>query len=524
MLDKLRDSSRSFGSYLILGVIILVFVIYFGPGGQSCGDIGAGGQASWAAKVDGEEISFREFRAEYDALYRQYQAQMGEQFDEQLAQQMGIRSNAIDRLVTRRLLIGEAKRMGIAVTDDEVAESIQAEPAFQKNGHFDFETYRAALRNWQGISPAKFEESVRDDLLVNKAIAQLRLSVKVADDEIESAFRQENDRASLAFVRVLPRELEGEVDVPDEAVAELLASEEGRGRVADRYEAQAWRFKTPKRVRAQHILIKVEEDAPAAEAEAAEAKILAAKEEIEGGAEFGEVAKRVSEDVATKESGGDLGIFGPGSMVKPFEEAAMALEVDEVSEPVRSRFGYHLIKVNEIQPPSEKALEEVQEELAREVLAKENADEVARARAEAILEEVEGEPLLERYPVTEAENPSEGEPAPSTPIVSATTGPFAVGSDYVPKLGAAPELVRAVAAADAPGLLDRVFEAGDSFVVVEVLSREKPDLTKLDEAKREEVRERLIAQKENATIQGFIDQLKEGVEVVTNETLVSAGF
>lgn len=521
MLDKLRDSSRSFGSYLILGVIILVFVIYFGPGGQSCGDIGAGTQATWAAKVDGDPIPFRDFRIEYDSLYRQYQMQMGDRFDPQLAQQMGIRSSAIDRLVTRKLLADEGKRMGIAITDEEVAEAIRDEPAFQKNGQFDFETYRAALRNWQGISPARFEDKVRDDLLVGKVLAQLRLSAKVSEEEVESAFRQESDRASLAFVRVVPRDLEEEVEISDERVAAFLESEEGKKRVADEYEAKEWRFKTPKRVRAQHILIRVDEDAPEAEAKAAEEKILAAKKEIEEGADFGEVAQRVSEDEGTKVKGGDLGMFGPGSMVKPFEDAAMALEIGQISEPVRSRFGYHLIKVNEIEPPSEKALEEVQDQLARELLASEAAKDVAKARAQAILAEADGRPLQELYPEVDMTKQPEGEPAP---IQTTTTGPFAVGSDFIPKLGAAPDLVRHVAGLDAPGLIDQVFEVGESFVVVEVLSREKPDLSKLGDAKRDELRERLILRKQSDQIQAFIDGLKESATVETNEALVSAGF
>lgn len=521
MLDKLRDSSRSFGSYLIFGVIILVFVIYFGPGGQSCGDIGQGPQATWAAKVDGYEISFRDFRNEYDAIYRQYQAQMGDRFDPELAQQMGIRSNAIDRLVTRKLLVDEAKRMGIAVTDEEVAQAIQDEPAFHKNGQFDFETYRTALRNWQGIAPARFEDRVRDDILVNKLVTHIRHSAKVSEEEIESAYRQENDLASLAFVRVIPRELEEEVEVSAERVAEFLASEEGKQRVADEYEAKEWRFKTPKRVRAQHILMKVDEDAPADEARAAEQKILAAKKEIDEGADFGEVARRSSEDTTTRESGGDLGLFGPGSMVKPFEEAAMALEVGEVSEPVRTRFGYHLIKVNEIEPPTEKSLEEVQEELARELLASEAAKDAAKARAEAILAGLEGRPLLEVHPETEM-NPEVAEDPGA--IHASTTGPFPVTSDFIPKLGAAPELVRLVGSREGPGILDQVFEVGDGFVVAEVLTRENPDLSQLGEAKRDEIRQRLIASKRGSLLQEFIDSLKEDAEVVTNEALVSAGF
>src|SRR5690606_20621328 len=236
-------------------------------------------------------------------------------FDPEMARQMGLSSSAIDRLVTRHLLVNEAKRMGIAVTDEEVAEAIRDEPAFQKNGQFDFETYRTALRNWQGISPARFEERVRNDLLVGKIVAYLRNGGKVSDDVIEAAYRQESDRASLAFVRIVPSDLENEVEVSADRVAAFLATEEGKKRVADEYEAKAWRFKTPKRVRAQHILVRVDENAPEADVKAAEEKILAAKKEIDGGADFGEVAKRVSEDEATREAGGDLGFFGPGSMV-----------------------------------------------------------------------------------------------------------------------------------------------------------------------------------------------------------------
>src|SRR5690606_21692223 len=96
--------------------------------------------------------------------------------------------------------------------------------------------------------------------------------------------------------------------------------------------------------------------------------------------------------------------------------------------------------------------------------------------------------------------------------------------DFIPKLGAAPDLVRHVAGLDAPGLIDQVFEVGESFVVVEVLSREKPDLSKLGDAKRDELRERLILRKQSDQIQAFIDGLKESATVETNEALVSAGF
>src|SRR5690606_9069811 len=110
------------------------------------------------------------------------------------------------------------------------------------------------------------------------------------------------------------------------------------------------------------------------------------------------------------------------------------------------------------------------------------------------------------------------------PLQAMVTGSFSVGSDFVPRLGAAPDLVRRIAQIDGPGLVKEVFEVGESFVVVEVLSRDKPDMAKLDDAKRDQIRERLVARKQNDHIQAFIDRLKEEATIETNETLVSAGF
>src|SRR5690606_37248834 len=293
----------------------------------------------------------------------------------------------------------------------------------------------------------------------------------------------------------------------------FLDSEDGKKRVADQYEAQEWKYKTPKRVRAQHILVKVDENAPEDEVKKAEEKILAARKEIEGGADFGEVARRVSEDEATREKGGDLGLFGPGSMVKPFEDAAMALEVGQVSEPVRTRFGFHLIKVNEIQPPTEKKLEEVQGEIAREILAKDRTRDVARARAEAILEEAKGRALPELYAV-----PEDGA-APAGPVVPGKAENFLVSTDWVPRLGAASELVREVAAAEGPGLLPKTFEEYEALVVDDVLGRERPGPPTLNE-----IRERLLESRRMEVIQAYVDRLKEEAKIETNAALVAAGY
>src|SRR5690606_3612885 len=125
-----------------------------------------------------------------------------------------------------------------------------------------------------------------------------------------------------------------------------------------------------------------------------------AKKSVEGGADFGELAKTLSEDATTKNKGGDLGFFGPGTMARPFEEAAMSLEPGQLSELVRTRFGLHLIKVNDIEPAVDQPIAEVQDELARELLLDVKAVELAKSRAAAALAtgKSEGGNLLELFP------------------------------------------------------------------------------------------------------------------------------
>lgn len=514
MLERIRDSSRSIGTYLILGAIIIVFVVYFGPAGSSC----AGPEMSaitYAAKVDGKDIPVRDFQLEYENRYRNLQAQMGDNFDARMAEQFGLRDIALDAVIQQRLLVDQALREGIAVTNDEIAEEIRRIPAFQQDGHFDFETYQQALRNG-GLRPAQYEEKVRESLLIGKLLAKLRLSVKVSEDEIREAFEHDNDRAEIAFVRFAPTEFVDEAEVSADEVAAFLATEDGQARVKADFEAKSWRYQSPKRVRAQHILASVDEDAPEAEVQAAEQKIRDARAEIEAGADFGEVAQRLSDDPGSKEKGGDLGLFGPGTMAKPFEDAAMNLEIGELSEPVRTRFGFHLIRVNEIEEAQEKTLEDVQDEIARELLANEKAKEIAKQRAEAALAALqEGGSLEALFPAPDADATEENR-AP----VADRSGVFAVRGEFIPKVGMSSELRAAVAAMEGPGAVGGVFDVMGNFVVAEVVSREQPDLSAFDD-ERESIEERLRMRRENEHLEAYVQSLREAAKVEMNEALLA---
>ena len=243
MLDKLRENSRSFGTYLIFGAIILVFVAYFGAGGAGFTDLGTG-IPTWAAKVNGDEIPLRAFQNEYGSMLRAYQQQSGGQFDEAMAEQLGLKDTVLDRLVERQLLVELARENGLAVSNEEVATELRGITAFQVDGHFDFDTYRNVLRTGLGTTPEKFEREVREGLLVEKMVAQIRQSARATDEEVRAEFRREHDKANLTFVRLgAGHPLFQQAGKPSAAeIQAWLATDEGRKEAEARYQEQRFRF------------------------------------------------------------------------------------------------------------------------------------------------------------------------------------------------------------------------------------------------------------------------------------------
>jgi peptidyl-prolyl cis-trans isomerase D len=526
MLDKIRANSRSPITWVIFGAIIVVFIVAFGPGANGCaglGSTGAVGTGGFAAKVNGTEIPAADFQRAYANFYRQYQQQMGANFSPEMANQLRLQDTVLDQLVERELLLEAARKQGLSVGDAEVAQAIQKITAFQKDGAFDFETYRAVVTGGIGVSTETFEADVREDLLVDKIQAQLRQAAKATDDEVRAEFDRDNDRANLSFVRFSIPQFQSDVAPTDAEVQAFLATDEGKKRVEEEFGKQAARFKQPKQVSARHILVKVAEGAPEAEVAAARAKIEDAKKQIEGGADFAEVAKQVSEDTSNKDKGGDLGFFGPGKMVKPFEDAAFAMKPGELSEPVRTRFGFHLIQVNEVKEASEKTLDEVRPVLAKEILAADRAKLAAKAAAEKALADARasGKTLAELFPKPEEVKDEHGHTAPAAPAnrpVAEETGSFTVVSDYVPRLGIAGEVVRAAAGAKEGEYLPGVYEVGGTYVIARVAERTRPSDEEFAQRK-DFYRERVLRRKQDAIQEGFVKKLRDEAKVETNPAI-----
>lgn len=518
MLDVLRANKNSVLTWVILVAIAVVFVVSFGPGTRGFTDRNVQ-VASFAAKVNGETITAADFEQHYAQMFRLNQQRAGQAFTRELADQLGLRSVAMNQLVERELILEEAARQGLRISDDEVSRTVHEMAGFKNaRGEFDFELYRKATSNSYG-SPGKYEDRLRQDLAYQRMLALVRETVKVSEDEVRQSWLGDADKATLTVVRFPVAALRSEVKVSDAQAQAFLAA--NAARVEQFYKENAARYHKPKRVRARHILVKVDEKAPAEAEKAAREKIDALAARAAGGQDFAALASEASEDTGSKAHGGDLGFFGPGTMAKPFEDAAFALAPGQVSGPVRTRFGWHLIKAEEVQAAEEVPLEKVRGAIARELAETEAARAVAVKRAEAALAAARaGKSLTALFPPAGQVGAGKKEPAASGPAIAAEeTGPFTPSADFVPRAGVVPGLAADAARADAGQVLPRVYQSSEAAVVAQVKERQRPDPARYSEA-REDVLRRLRARREAQVEGAWVKQLRERATVRINEAFL----
>lgn len=503
MLDTLRANARSTLTYVLFGIIIVVFVVSFGPG--SCGgQAGRQGQTQpreEIARVDGEVISAQEWEQQYGALYRAYQQQAGESFTRDLADRMGLRRIAADQLVDRVLLRQEASRQGIVVSDEDLERAIKALPSFQAGGRFDAKYYEQVTTNQYG-SPARFEEILRTELAIQKLVALVRQTSKVSDDEVKEAWLADADKVNLEFVRFPLQAAAAEVKVtPADAEAYAKSSADA---VKQRYEASKARYEKPKRVKARHVLVKVEPEAAPAAVEAAQKKANDALARVKKGEDFAKVAKEVSDDPGSKDRGGDVGEFGPGVMAPEFEGAAFSAKAGDVVGPVRTQFGFHVVKVDAVQEPQAVTFDQVKHEVAREMLQEQRAKELAKRQAgEALGRAKAGRTLAELYPA-DGKGPRAEE-----------TGFYGTSVQIIPRIGVSAELQKA-AAAGTPGQVLGEFDTAGGPIVARVKARQKADPAQF-ESKKAEIAQRLRVQREAQVESAFVKALRDRAAVKVNE-------
>jgi len=404
MLDQMR---RHMGWLKwSLGLVVLAFVIFYIPDflRGSGADAAAG---DTIAKVEGRQITAGDFRRTYQAQLQAYRNAYGANVSEQLLKQLGIEQQILQQMVDEQAALAESERLGIRVSDEEVRQRIFKTPAFQDNGMFIGEQRYQQLLQAQRppMTAAEFEGTVRQQLTVEKLRASLTDWLTINEKDLESDYRQKNDKVKFAFVNVTADSFRPKASATDAEVLTYFAAHTADFRIPEKrkvryllvdvdalrakvsvagtdieraYNNNIEQYTTPEQVRASHILFKTEGKDDAA----VKAKAEDVLKQVKAGANFADLAKKYSEDDSAK-TGGDLDYFGRGKMVPEFDEKVFTMEVGQTSDLVKTQFGYHIIKLEDTREAQFPAFDEVKGQLRQRMEQQKLGAFVEEIRAKA---------------------------------------------------------------------------------------------------------------------------------------------
>jgi len=364
MLEAIRSLTQGWIAKVILAVITVPFALF----GIDQYFNNAGGNVA-VASIDGDEISVQEFGRSVESVRNRLQSQ-GQKVDQALLDSPELKQSVLDGLITRRLVAQEVQDAKFSISDSYLNQHILQMPEFQDNGKFSEDIYHKTLQQ-NKLSAAKLEASIRQDLLMEQArdgLAQLAfVPAAVSDKALSIAFQQrevsvfdikakdylEQTSVSDEEVKAYYEKHQDKFKVPEQVKVEFAllsaASLISQVNVTDDevnefYQSNLDQFQGDEQRQASHILIGFGDDKEVARIKA-EGLLAQIKSNP---SRFEELAVKNSEDTGSAQNGGDLGAFGRGAMVKPFEDAVFSMAVDQVSEIVESEFGYHIIKLTDI--------------------------------------------------------------------------------------------------------------------------------------------------------------------------------
>jgi peptidyl-prolyl cis-trans isomerase D len=410
MLSLMRKHAGSWMIKVILGAIVVTFVFWGGYQYSSQ-------RLSRVASVNDQWITIDEYNNTYNQFLDQVRRTFGNNLTDDLLQSLGLHKRALDQLIDNAVMMQAAEKLNLTVSDDDLAQAITSMPIFQNNGVFDESRYQLLLTQ-NKLTRSQFEAMQREALQLQKLRQFITGSVKVSDPEALEWYNWNNAEVSIDYVLVETNRYtdiepaDGDLEKyfeenktayktdPTVKARYLVFKPEAyrsRVQVSDDeiqyyYETNLEQFKSPKTVEARHILIKVDQEADDATVAEARKRIEDILQKVREGQDFAELAKQYSEG-PTKDKGGYLGEFQRDSMVKPFADKAFSMAAGEISDPVRTRFGWHLIKVEKVNEPSTTALDDARAEIQKK-LANEQAKMLAQEDAEAASDAVyEGDDL-----------------------------------------------------------------------------------------------------------------------------------
>jgi peptidyl-prolyl cis-trans isomerase D len=423
MLKWLRRSTRSWFIYLAIGAIVVVF-IFWGVGSYKAG------QANRAAEVNGDVIPIDEFNRQYTELVKRYQERTGGEVTPEMIKSLRLKETALSQLVDETLLLQAAPRLGLEVTDTELRRQIQSYPIFQQDGKFDRKRYDWLLTRHH-LSPQGFEAQERRQLLVRKVIEEVTSFAKVSDPELQEFFRMGKEEVDVAYLAVSPEKFLARENPTDDAVARYYQDNEAEFRLPDRARVTYLVFRIkdslnrvkltptavadylkeheseytrPQVIRARQILLAL----PPKPTDAEQRQAVQQAQELLGkaraGEDFASLARAHSQDAASRDQGGDVGLVRRGQNPPEWDKVAFGLKPGTVGLAATGK-GIYLIKLEEIKET------ELLPDAAKQVeshLTAEQARQLAKDAAQQAWEELSRDPLAQvaqKLGVTPQETP-----------------------------------------------------------------------------------------------------------------------
>ncbi len=489
MLTRLREQSQSFLIFILFGMLIVVFIFFFGPQSQGWKPGGGGGSSmTWAARINGQEIPLQDIEI---AVRRHAQDSMEAQ------QVYQMRSAARRQIMDQVLLEQSARKMGLTVSETDVTNYITGKrnPDFgafrDRKGSFSYERYQAQVTQGFGARTEIYREAKGRELLLNRYLSFLSDQIKVSEAEVKAAFEAKNRKWNLEYLMVDP--LEHAKKLPElkkeDGLKYAAAHEE---EIKGYYEDNKKQYDREKEIKIRRILLRLPPNSTELQRQAvkkkAEALLTKARKE---GADFAKLASESSEGYY-KDYKGDMGWQNKANSGAKGYEIYVALEKGQISTLQEDSMGYWFVKAEEIKPAIKKALEEVKGEIGLKLAKESQRKRVALKKAQAMLDQLKGGRSMAELKPSKVAPDAEPEPAPEDQLLSSSpeedkkaehlrdTGLFSAERsvyEQIPGIGKSQKLAQLLPNLKSEAsLIQEVIEADGRFFLVQLKERIEPDM------------------------------------------------
>lgn len=515
VLSLMRKHAKSWLIKFLIGMIAVVFIFYFGYSFTSKSGVKI-------AYVNGEPISGLEYQKAYRRLLEALQRDYKNVWSENLIEVFDLRNRALENLINGKLVSQEAKRIGLDITEKEIQKEILTYPAFQYRGRFDESRYRALLSQ-NRMKPEDFELGIAQQMLQRKLRQFLMTFSPVTEQEVLDQYTFSNQKVKISFVQFLPKTFEKSVTFdpksmdayfeehkeeyrvpekikityipidPDAFKSEVGITDQ---QVEDYYEDNEEIFGQEKEVRARHILFKLDRNAAEEEEEKVREKATMVLEKARKGEDFVNLAKKYSEG-PTAPKGGDLGYFSKGRMAKPFEEASFNIKKGEISELVRTQFGYHIIKVEDVKEARVKGLEEVRKEI-KDTLTNMASTDLAHEKALSLIDQMPYKVDLKQY-------------AERHKMPIKQSGYFS-SNENIPEIGGDDKFRKSIFSFEKDDVSE-VLEFKNKFYIIQVADKKPshlPELKDAEESVKKDLTSHLATLEAKSTAEAYLAELQGG--------------